>query len=146
MLSCASIAIPLGLLNVAAVPVPLAEPTVPLPAKVVTSPAGVIFLIALFPKSATNTFPLLSTHVAFGALKVALVPVPFANPEVPEPANVLTVNCALEKLLKNSADRLNTKFLKFLIIAYFLIILNVFTSLLLLTTFNKKIAAGKRSI
>ncbi len=42
-LSLASIAIPVGLANVAAVPVPLLLPLDPLPANVVTTPPEVIF-------------------------------------------------------------------------------------------------------
>ena len=47
-----------GLLNCAAVPVPLAKPAVPLPASVVTSPAGLIFRIRFPNVSATCRKPL----------------------------------------------------------------------------------------
>ena len=49
-----STAIPVGPPKEAAVPVPSAEPETPtVPAKVVTTPAGVIFLMRLLAKSAT---------------------------------------------------------------------------------------------
>ena len=47
-LSLLSIAIPHGELKLAAVPVPSVDPSVPLPAKVVTTPDGVILRIKSF--------------------------------------------------------------------------------------------------
>ena len=53
ILSLLSTDIPKGLRKEAAVPVASTKSSVPLPAKVVTSPAGVIFLMRLLSKSAT---------------------------------------------------------------------------------------------
>jgi hypothetical protein len=52
-LPCASVARPSGLLNIALAPVPSVEPALEVPAKVVTTPPGVIFLIRLLLVSAT---------------------------------------------------------------------------------------------
>ena len=90
-LSLLSTATPKGLLKEAAVPVPFAEPALPVPAKVLTSPAGVIFLIRLLVTSATYTLSLLSTATPEGPLKEAAVPVPSAEPVTPAvPAKVVT--------------------------------------------------------
>ena len=86
-----SVVIPIGLLNDAAVPVPLALPAAPLPAKVLTIPAGVILRIKLLYKSATYTFPTASLATPIGVLKEAAVPVPLVVPAAPLPANVVTV-------------------------------------------------------
>src|SRR6185437_732634 len=75
-LPLASMVIPAGPLNEAAVPTPLAEPAVPVPAMVVTTPSGVILRIRLLPLSATYTFPMPSTVSACGWLKDAAAPVP----------------------------------------------------------------------
>ena len=63
----------------------------PLPANVLTTPAGVIIRIKLLPKSATNTLPALSVVIPMGTLNEAAVPVPLALPAAPLPANVVTV-------------------------------------------------------
>jgi hypothetical protein len=80
------------LLNIAEVPVPFANPAAPLPAKVTTVPVVVINLIAEFPRSATNTSPLLSTATPLGSLKVTESAV-LENPTLPLPAIVVTVPC-----------------------------------------------------
>ena len=79
---------PRGLLNVATGPKPLAEPTAPVPARVVTTPLGNILRISLFPASATYTDPDASTQTPIGLLNWALTPVPFAEPATPLPAKV----------------------------------------------------------
>ena len=81
-----------GLLKVAAVPVPFVLPLVPVPAvvepaNVVTTPEDVIFLILLFPVSATYKLPLESTVMPHIEEKAAAVPVPSVFPAV-DPANV----------------------------------------------------------
>ena len=43
---------------------------------VVTTPAGVILLMALFPESATNIFPEESIVASVGLLNLAAVPIP----------------------------------------------------------------------
>ena len=62
----------------------------PLPARVLTMPSGVIFLMRWELVSATNTFPPASTATPLGLLKEAAVPLPSANVAFPLPANVLT--------------------------------------------------------
>ena len=57
----ASTATPRGSVNNAPVPAPSANPAVPLPASVLTSPPGVNFRMRWFPKSATKTLPAGST-------------------------------------------------------------------------------------
>ena len=90
-MSLLSSATPVGKLKEAAVPVPSAEPELPLPAKVVTTPAGVIFLMRLLSPSATYTLSLLSTATPKGLLKEADVPVASVAPLTPSiPAKVLT--------------------------------------------------------
>ena len=93
----ASTAIPLGLLKLAAAPVPscpIGSPPIAPPASVVTTPAGVILRILLFIVSATKTVPYWSTAMPWGLLKLAAVPVPSwpipAPPPMPPPASVVT--------------------------------------------------------
>ena len=67
----------------------------PIIARVVTTPSGVIFLIALFPESATYIFLSPSIARALGFLNLAPVPVPswltaVPVPAIPQPANTLT--------------------------------------------------------
>ena len=52
-----SIVIPDGWLNVASLPVPLSEPGVPEPAKVLAKPAGVTFIIKWFIESVAYILP-----------------------------------------------------------------------------------------
>ena len=87
-----STATPSGRSKLAAGPVASALPTTPaVPASVVTTPAGVILRIVLFPSSATYTFPALSTAAPNGSLKLAAAPVPSALPVTPAvPASVVT--------------------------------------------------------
>ena len=87
---------------------PSAKPEVPEPAKVDTTPAGVILRIRWLNLSAAYTVPPVSTAKPSGQLNFAAVPVPSANPETPAPASVETmathsplVTC-LSKLLKRS--------------------------------------------
>ena len=70
------------------VPVPFVEPDV-LPAKVVTTPAGVILRIRSLPISDTYRLPSKSKLSPYGELNVALVPVPSVEPDV-LPAKVVT--------------------------------------------------------
>ena len=84
------IAISSGLLNVALVPTPSAEPAVPFPASVETSPAGVILRIRLLKKSDTYTFPVESRVTYRAPPKLALSPVPSANALLPLPAKTET--------------------------------------------------------
>jgi hypothetical protein len=86
-----SVVNPIGTLNDAAVPVPFAFPATPLPANVLTTPAGVILRIVLLYKSATYTFPEASLATAIGVLNAAAVPVPLILPATPLPAKVVTV-------------------------------------------------------
>ena len=64
-----------GLLNVAPVPVPSAEPGVPTgdPANVVTVPSVATFLITLFTESVIKTFPKESKAVFIGVLSFGSV-------------------------------------------------------------------------
>ena len=90
----ASTVTPVGALNCAAAPVPSANPAVPLPASVVTTPPGVIFLMRLLISSATKTFPLASTVTPYGVLNSALAPVPSVLPGGALPASVVTIYVA----------------------------------------------------
>src|SRR5258706_13735815 len=77
--------IPCGEEKVAAVPVPFAEPGVPLvePASSVTEALDItICRISLLSVSATNKL-VPSPQMPFGFLNLAFVPVKFDNPEVP---------------------------------------------------------------
>ena len=85
-------AIPIGLLNLAAVPWPSTElATLRAPAKTEASPCCVTFRIIWFPNSATYTVPSEATHTANGPLKVAKFPFPLTDPSVPFPARVETL-------------------------------------------------------
>ena len=105
LLASATITLPLestamlrGLLNIAAVPVPSAKPLT-LPAKVVTTPSGVIFLMRWFAVSATNTLPLESTPTPRGKKNVAAIPVPSAEP-IELPARVVTTPSGVTFLMR----------------------------------------------
>ena len=78
-------------MKLAFVPVPSVDPIVldKLPAKVVTTPADVILRIRLLPRSATYKLPTESNATPAGLQKLALVPVPSADPCV-LPAKVVT--------------------------------------------------------
>src|SRR5690606_22069507 len=71
--------------------VPLVEPTAPEPAKVLTTPPGVILRIRWLKISAIYRLPAASKTPPEGWLKLAAVPVPLAAPIAPEPAKVLTI-------------------------------------------------------
>jgi hypothetical protein len=86
-----STAIPNGNENKADLATPSTDPAVPFPAIVVTTPSGVIFRTILLPESARYRFPNASMATSSGDLKVAAVPVPSADPAVPEPAKVDTI-------------------------------------------------------
>ena len=99
-LSFLSIAILAGLLNKAAVPVASAYPTeatevVPPPANVVTTPAGVILRIQLFPVSNTYAFPVESYTTPegllylMGAVLENPIVVPLVTPAIYGPIAVL---------------------------------------------------------
>ena len=62
----------------------------PLPAKVETTPEGVIFLITWFSLSATYKLPLESSVIPDGWANWALAPVSSVYPLVPDPAKVVT--------------------------------------------------------
>ena len=62
----------------------------PFPAKVVTTPEGVIFLITWFSLSATYKFPLESSVMPEGWSNWALAPVSSVYPLIPDPAKVVT--------------------------------------------------------
>src|SRR5512140_3185538 len=80
----------------AAVPIASALPMAELPARVVTTPPGVICRITLLTQSATKTFPALSTATPVGPRNEAEVPVPSTSPGPPMgPAKWVTVRgCA----------------------------------------------------
>src|SRR5512142_937758 len=84
---------PLGELNQAALPTPSRLPRLTAePARVVTTPSGVILRLVALPVSATYTFPATSTARPPGWLNRAFVPVPSWVPTAPvDPANVLTM-------------------------------------------------------
>jgi hypothetical protein len=86
-----SIATPIGVLKLALVAIPSTDPA-ELPTIVVTTPSDVILRTRWLIPSATYTFPAESTVTPLGALKVALVPVPFADPVKLDklPAKVVT--------------------------------------------------------
>lgn len=90
-MSLLSIAIPLGALNFAEVPVPSVFPATPDPAIVVTFPAGVIFLMIWLPVSATYKLLLESIAIPVGLLNLAQVPKPSVFPvQLKQPANTET--------------------------------------------------------
>ncbi len=60
------------------------------PARVLTSPFGVMHLMKLLLVSATRQFPALSMHTPMGKLKLAAAPAPFPAPACPVPASVET--------------------------------------------------------
>jgi len=85
-----SIAIPQGLLKVAALPEPSAYPALPDPAIVVTIPDPVILRIKLS-SPVMNTLPDVSTTRSLSiAANVAEETVPSIDPEAPVPAKVMT--------------------------------------------------------
>jgi hypothetical protein len=85
-----STATPLGKLKAAVlVPTPLETPLIPVPARVATAPAGVIFRMRQLPESATYTTPAESTARPWGKAKPAEVPCPSAQAVLPLPANVV---------------------------------------------------------
>jgi len=90
---------PVGWLNVAAVPVPSAEPAAPLPASVVTvpvPPATAIWRMTLLARSTTwSVVPALLAAMAAGPLKRAAAPTPFVRALAPAvPASVVTAPVA----------------------------------------------------
>ncbi len=88
-----STARPCGPLKSAAEPVPSVLPVVPaVPARVVTTPPGVIMRMVSLPVSATKTSPVVGSSVTpTGPLNRAAEPVPSVLPAVPAvPARVVT--------------------------------------------------------
>jgi hypothetical protein len=81
---------PIGNSNRADDLLPLTKPTSPVPAKVVTTPDGVIKRITLFLLSETYTLFAESTATPCGSLKNAFMPVPSMKSAVPSPASVYT--------------------------------------------------------
>ena len=88
-------AMPAGPLNEAAVPRPSALEALPLPARVVTTPPGLILRTLRLLKSATNTFPAASSATDAAILKAAAVPTPSAKAPTPLPARVVTLPVGL---------------------------------------------------
>ena len=97
-----SAATPDGLRNVASlIPTPLAKGVeLPLPARVVTVPRGVILRMRLLPESATYTTPAESTARPEGERKLAKVPCPSAQVATPLPANVLVAPAGVSLLMR----------------------------------------------
>ena len=84
-------ATPVGLLKLAAAPMPSAKAPLPLPASVVTTPRGVTMRIRLLVMSATTNTPLEGiTATPAGWWKLADAPVPSAKAKLPLPASVVT--------------------------------------------------------
>ena len=78
------IATPYGPPKRAAAPVASVVPSEPaVPARVVTTPAEVIFLMVKLSYSVTYKLPAASIAISVGLLNLAAVPVPSADPEVP---------------------------------------------------------------
>ena len=77
-------------MNVAAFPKPFIDEATPLPAKLVTTPEGVMRRNRLFPPSATITFLDVSIATDTGLLNAAALPVPSCHAAVPDPASVVT--------------------------------------------------------
>mmetsp|Transcript_45692 Transcript_45692/g.73680 ORF Transcript_45692/g.73680 Transcript_45692/m.73680 type:complete len:209 (+) Transcript_45692:852-1478(+) len=82
---------PKGALNRAEEPSPSAKPLSPLPATVVTAPAGETLRMVLLLKSATSNHPCLSIDTPKGCEKRAATPRPSAKPACPLPATVVTI-------------------------------------------------------
>jgi hypothetical protein len=81
---------PCGILKVAAVPKPFIDDATPLPAKVVTTPEGVMRRNRLFTPSTTITFPTKSIATDLGPLNAAVMPFPSVHAAIPDPASVVT--------------------------------------------------------
>ena len=102
--------IPAGAANDAAVPVPSAEPAVPVPANTVVTPADVTFRIMWLTRSATKVFPRLSCTMRAGLLKRAAVPVPSVAPVRPgDPAKAVEDPSAATTLITCSPISLTTR-------------------------------------
>jgi hypothetical protein len=85
-------ATPHGKLKLAAVPQPFANAALPLPARVVTTPRGVMSRMRLVLKSPTITAPLDGiTATPNGDEKLAAAPSPLAKVALPLPASVVTM-------------------------------------------------------
>src|SRR5262249_56228198 len=84
----------LGELKLAPGPVPSVLPGNPLPARVVTTPAGLTTRILWLPKSATKTLSSASAATPFGNLNFAAAPAPSAKP-IWLPARVVTTPSAV---------------------------------------------------
>ncbi|MCY1229124.1 hypothetical protein D9M72_414800 [compost metagenome] len=89
-LPAASTATEMGVLKVAAVPLPSVVVFVPLPATVVTSAAGVTLRIRWPWASATKAVSVASTVKLVRSLNEALRPLPSTDAKTPLPANVVT--------------------------------------------------------
>ena len=86
---------PVGLAKVDALPTPFALPELLLPARVETAPVATMMeRMILLPESATKTRPDPSTATPVGLPKEALLPTPFALPQLPLPARVETAPVA----------------------------------------------------
>ena len=83
-------ATPYGELKAAAVPSPSAKLGAPVPAIVVTTPAGVTRRMRCPVASATATSPLANAATPAGFENCAAAPVPSAPPSAPPPASVVT--------------------------------------------------------
>ena len=90
MLPLAATAMPVGWLKLAAAPAPSADPALPLPASVVTTPEGVTSLTRLLKVSATKITPVCGSRATpQGLLKLAAAPAPSAKAALPLPASVV---------------------------------------------------------
>mmetsp|Transcript_36206 Transcript_36206/g.84853 ORF Transcript_36206/g.84853 Transcript_36206/m.84853 type:complete len:206 (-) Transcript_36206:2669-3286(-) len=87
------IAMEVGVLNDADAPLPFANPAIPDPAKVVTSPVESMILRTLWPPASVTRATRPSGEVAIpkGVLKSALMPVPSVESMFPLPATVVTL-------------------------------------------------------
>ena len=93
--SAPTTALPMGALNVAAMPMPSEEPAVPLPTSVVTaSVVRLMHLSALLEVSLTRS-PQGLRVMCLGLKNIAVVPMPSLNPLVTVPASVETINAGL---------------------------------------------------
>lgn len=93
-------AIPVGALNVAAVPTPFTDVAEPEPANVETTREGEIMRMRLLILSATAMLPSASAAIPNGRLKLAAVPTPLANDGAPLPATVETTPSGVTKRIR----------------------------------------------
>src|SRR3990172_358639 len=90
MLPLLSTAMPVGHEKDASMPAPSLYPAVFPPARVVITPSGVIFLMALFPESETYRMPSRLAATDTGSFRRENSPVPSEKPALRPPARVVT--------------------------------------------------------